>query len=102
MDSKKNIDHLIESFVAEERNTPFNPFLSTRVLAAISKKESGRLVVFSPLWKTAVIAASVLVAVFTGIAAGSLYQSKNDRADMVLMNDDSMENFGIYNQIGNE
>ena len=102
MNSKKDIDHLIESFVAEERNTAFNPFLATRIMEVIDKKRNDELVVFSPVWRTAVIAVSLFVAVFTGIAAGSLYQSKNAAADMVLMNDGSMENFGFYNEIGNE
>ena len=54
------------------------------------------------VWRTAFVAAGLFVAVFTGIAAGSLYQSKGDAANIVLMNDSSMENFALYNQIGNE
>jgi hypothetical protein len=102
MNSQKDIHHLLENFIAEESSTPSNPFLSTRIMAAINKKRSDQLVVISPVWRTAVVAASLLIAVFTGIATGSLYQSKNEVTDMVLMNDDSMENFSLYNQIGNE
>ena len=102
MSSRKDIDQLINNFVAEERDTAFNPFLSTRVMAAIDKQQTEKLFVFSPVWRTAVIAVSLFIAVFTGIAAGSLYQPKNDVADMVLMNDASMENFSLYNQMNNE
>ncbi len=102
MNSKKNIDQLIESFIAEERYATFNPFLSTRIMAAIDKQRTEILFVFSPAWRTAVIAVGLLMAVFTGIAAGSLYQSKNNAADTVLVNDESMENFAFYNQISNE
>lgn len=98
----KDIDHLIENYVAEERETAFNPFLPTRIMAAIESKQRERLVAFSPVWRTAFVAAGLFVAVFTGIAAGSLYQSKGDAANIVLMNDSSMENFALYNQIGNE
>jgi len=102
VNSKKEFDHLIESFVAEERNKVFNPFLSTRIMAAIDKKKIEKMVIFSPVWKTAVIAVSLLVAVFTGIATGGLYQTKNTALDMVLMSDGSMEHFSFYNEIGNE
>lgn len=102
MSGKKNIDQLIDNFVAEERDTTFNPYLSTRVMRAIDKQGAEKLFVFSPVWRTAVIAVSLFIAVFTGIAVGSLYQSKNDVADMVLMNDASMENFSLYNQMSNE
>jgi hypothetical protein len=102
MSNKKDIDRLIDNFVAEERDTALNPFLSTRVMAAIDKQKSDKLLFFSPVWRTAVIAVSLLIAVFTGIAAGNLYHSRNDAADIVLMNDDSMENFAFYNQISNE
>ncbi len=102
MNRKKEFDHLIESFVAEERNTAFNPFLSTRIMAAINKKKIEKIVVFSPVWRTAVIAVSLLVAVFTGIATGGHYQIKNTAVDMVLMSDDSMEHFSLINEIGNE
>ncbi|MGF2410778.1 hypothetical protein [Ferruginibacter sp.] len=102
MSSKKDIDQLINNFVAAEKDTAFNPFLSTRVMAAIDKQRTEKLFVFSPVWRTAVMAVSLFIAVFAGIAAGSLYQSKNDVADMVLMNDASMENFALYNQMSNE
>ncbi len=102
MNTKKDFDQLIENFVTEERNTTFNPFLSTRIMAAIDKKRNEKLVVFSPLWRTALIALSLLIAVLTGVATGSLYQPEKVAADMVLMDDSSMENFSFYNEIGNE
>ena len=102
MITKKNIDQLLEDFLKEERNTEPNPFLSTRIMAAIEKKKDEQLMQVSPVWKTAVVAVSLFVAVFSGIAAGNLYQSNTNATDVVLINDGSMENFGLYNQIGNE
>lgn len=101
MKNKKDIDLLIESFVREERNTTCNPFLSTRIMVAMEKKGSSRMAVISPVWRTLVVATSLLVAVVTGISTGGLYQSKNNNADIVLMNDDRMEKFGLFNEIGN-
>ncbi len=102
MITKNNIHQLLEDFIKEERNIEPNPFLSTRIMAAIEKKNNEQLMQVSPVWKTAAVAISLFVAVFSGIAAGNLYQSSANTTDVVLINDGSMENFGLYNQIGNE
>jgi hypothetical protein len=102
MRHKENIDHLIESFVERERNTASNPFLSTRVMAAIDQERNSKWLFLSPVWRTAVLALSLLVAVFAGMVTGNLYQTKNDAIDVVLINDDKMENFGLYNEVSNE
>lgn len=102
MTTKNNIDQLLEDFIKEERNTAANPFLSTRIMAAVEKTGDEQVLPVSPVWKIAVIAVSLFVAVFSGIAAGNLYQPKTGATDAVLINDDSLENFGWYSQIGNE
>ena len=102
MTSTKDIHQLIEDLIQKERNTEANPFLSTRIMAAIEKKNFSEVKQVSPVWKTAVVAFSLVAAVFSGVAAGSLYQTKNTTPDVVVMNDDRMENFVFYNEIGNE
>ena len=102
MTSKKDIHQLIEDLIQKERNTEANPFLSTRIMAAIEKKNFSEVKQVSPVWKTAVVAFSLVAAVFSGVAAGSLYQTKSTKPDIVVMNDDRMENFVFYNEIGNE
>ena len=102
MTSKKDIHQLIEDLIQKERNTEANPFLSTRIMAAIEKKNFSEVKQVSPVWKTAVVAFSLVAAVFSGVAAGSLYQTKNTTPDVVVMNDDRMENFVFYNEIGNK
>lgn len=62
-------------------------------MAAIEKKNFSEVKQVSPVWKTAVVAFSLVAAVFSGVAAGSLYQTKNTTPDVVVMNDDRMENF---------
>ncbi len=71
-------------------------------MAAIEKKNFTEVKQGSAIWKTAVVACSLVAAVFSGVAAGSLYQTKNNTPDVVMMNDDRMENFGFYNETGNE
>lgn len=102
MTSKKDIHQLIENLIEKERNTEANPFLSTRIMGAIEKRDFTEVKLVSPVWKAAVVAFGLVAAVFSGVAAGSLYQTKSTKPDIVVMNDDSMENFGFYNEIGNE
>lgn len=53
--------------------------------------------------KTAVVGLSMIAAVFYrhGSLKAFLYRSKNVSGD-VVMNDNRMENFGFYNELGNE
>lgn len=102
MGNNKNIQQKIDQFIQEERNVAFNPFLSTRILAAIDKKDKVETFTALPAWKTAIVAISMVVALITGIAAGNLYQSDNKEPDVVLMNDNRMENFGFFNEMENE
>lgn len=102
MDNNKNIQQKIDQFIQEERNTAFNPFLSTRILAAIDKKDKAETYTVLPAWKTAIVAISLVLALFTGIATGNLYQSDNKEPDVVLINDNRMENFGFFNEMENE
>ncbi|MGZ5245009.1 MAG: hypothetical protein ACXWD4_13895 [Bacteroidia bacterium] len=102
MTNNKNIQQLIGSFIEEERNTEFNPFLTTRIMAAIEKRNSDEVKQISPVWKKAMVAFSLAAAVFAGIATGSLYQNKSSSSDVIVINDDRMENFGFYNEIGKE
>ena len=99
---KNDINQLIEGLVQEERNTGFNPYLSTRIMVAVENEYNKIVLPLSPFWKTAVVGLSMIAAVFTGMAAGNLYRSKNVANDVVLMNDNRMENFGFYNELGNE
>lgn len=102
MKQEKDIQQLLENFIGEERNIESNPFLSTRVMAAIAKNGIQDEKRISPVWKTVMIGAGLVVAVFTGITIGSIYQSGNERPGVVLMNDNNMEHFGFYEQMVNE
>ena len=102
MSAEKKIHQLIEDFIQQERSTESNPFLSTRVMAAIEKKKLESVKQGSPVWKTVAIGLGLFAAVFAGIATGNLYQTKNEASDVVLINDNSIENFSFYSQMGNE
>lgn len=102
MKQEKDIQQLLENFIGEERNIESNPFLSTRVMAAIAKNRMQEEKRISPIWKTVVIGTGLVAAVFTGITIGGLYQSGNEKSGVVLMNDNKMEHFEFYEQMVNE
>ena len=102
MNNKKDIQEVIENFIREERNTAFNPFISTRIMAAIEQSNAPEPKQVMPAWKSAIVAMSLVAALFTGIATGGLYQSKNETNDIVLINDHSMEHFDLYVEMDNE
>lgn len=102
MKQEKDIQQLLENFIGEERNIEPNPFLPIRVMAAITKIRMRKEKRILPEWKTVVIGAGLVAAIFTGVTVGSLYQSGNEKPGVVLMNDNNMEHFGFYEQMVNE
>lgn len=95
MSTKKDIQQLIENFIQKERDTDYNPFLSTRIMAVIDEKNYLEIKRVVPLWKLAILAASLVTGVFAGVGVGNLYQTKDASSSIILMNDGRMENFDL-------
>ncbi|MBL0147168.1 MAG: hypothetical protein IPP48_17150 [Chitinophagaceae bacterium] len=102
MKTNKDINHLIDAVIQGERNIISNPFLSTRIIAAIESKNYTKNNRFSAVWKIAAIIIGFTVTILTGIAAGNLYNNNIKTPDVVLLNDATMENFNFYAQTENE
>jgi len=102
MNRNEHIDQRIDELIQEERNTAFNPYLSTRVMAAIERRRDIRLFTVNRKWQPVLALASVLVAVLLGIAAGNLYSSADEETGSVLSNDSQTENFAFYLQTDKE
>lgn len=102
MKTNKDINHLIDAAIQGERNIISNPFLSTRIIAAIESKNYTKNNRFSAVWKIAAIVIGFTVTILTGIAAGNLYNNNIKTPDVVLLNDATMENFNFYAQTENE
>lgn len=99
MKQKKNIEEMIDKLIQEERNEEFNPFLSTRVMAAVENRLYQNEKKANPVWKTIMVTAGICAAVFLGVSIGSIYESENGNDGIVLSNDGAMENFGFFSQI---
>lgn len=102
MKQKKNIEEMIDQLIREEQNEEFNPFLSTRVMAAVQNRQNQKEKRINPAWKTIMVAAGITAAVFLGISIGSIYESESRSDSIMLSNDGAMENFGFYSQMGEE
>lgn len=96
MNRNEHIDQQIEKLIQEERNTAHNPYLSTRIMAAIESREDKQLLPVSRKWKPVLALASLSAAVLLGIAAGNLYSSGDQDTGSVLHNDSQTEHFAFY------
>lgn len=104
MKSQNDFDVMVQSFVETELNIPPNPFLSTRVMASIERRNN-KPHKFYPAWQSFAMSLGVIVAIAAGVKAGSLYhtsQVESDHATIEFMNDDKMEHFVFYQQTANE
>lgn len=102
MKQNRDIESMIDGLIQEERAKESNPFLSTRIMAAIEQKRFQTEKRASPIWKTIMVAAGVIAAVFLGISIGNTYETESRSVSIMLSNDGAMENFSFYTQIGDE
>ncbi len=98
MKNETDIEKRIHQLITEERNTGLNPYLSTRVMAAIERRENHHQFRVSRPWKPVLALASLFVAIILGVAAGNLYSSTEVDTGSVLNNDSQTEHFAFYLQ----
>ena len=91
-------EHYKDELINKEKNTEFNPNLSTRIMAQIEnpmRKPVNR-------WQTIAVAASFVLAIASGIGLGNSYTSTSDNMSGLYVNDSKIENFSLYNTVSNE
>jgi len=95
-----NLIKLFERVVSEEKKAVSNPFLSTRVMAAIEERDrKNKNPVFSAIFgkwlKPALITVSLAASLFLGIASGSLIRpvdySEQIPEEIAFLNDSYIE-----------
>ena len=97
-DEMKQAYNIIEA----EKAVVSNPFLVTRVMTAIENQEAALNTkpAYKRIIQTALIAASIAIAVIGGIGAGNLYSTvpgnKAIPDEMVFMNDAALESLNVY------
>lgn len=90
--------NLAEKVISEEKEQESNPFLSTRIMAAIEAAETNipqNSPVFVRILRPVVITISLAVALFMGIMIGNSSGSANNGSavplELTLINDDDLE-----------
>ncbi len=94
-----------QELIKEEKNYSVNPFLTERIMSQLEHQHSdyseNRLIqLVHKVARPALIAASMILAVFTGIAAGNLTVrliKPNLPAELILINDNEIE--ATYNYL---
>ncbi|MDD3787201.1 MAG: hypothetical protein PHO94_00725 [Petrimonas sp.] len=89
-------EQYIDDFIKREKQTEHNPFLSTRVMAEIEKRQQPERR-RTPVWQTVVVAASLAAVAFLGVSIGNSYQKSVSHEFTMNINDSQIENLGYYN-----
>lgn len=96
---------LADQFIESEKKVESNPFLSTRVMAAINSIENRQTVKSMPsyavrLLKPALITITVTAAIFLGILAGNIGRNSLSASqipeEIVYLNDSGLESLNLY------
>jgi len=102
MKKETDIENRIDQLIREERNTELNPYLSTRVMAAIAKQQDRKAGLLPVFLKPVLAMASLTVVVWLGIIGGTAYTAGSREQAAVLTNDAASENFAFYLQTEKE
>ena len=94
MKTEKHID----DFIATQKQTGLNPFLTEKIMAKVASKET-KIV---PLWQTMAVAASIALAIVAGVSLGNVYDNSNTNYVYLEIDDTSIENLNHYRSIGYE
>lgn len=88
----------VDAFVANEKRVNVNPFMATRVMAQIEKQKAVKahsVFIRSLKPQSLLVAASIVLALFLGVSAGSFYQPATlaDQVpeELLYLNDAKME-----------
>ena len=98
MRTATDMENRINQLVHDERTTAMNPYLSTRVMAAVAKQQDRKPGQHSLILKPVLAIASLALVIFMGMLAGSAYSTRNSDTEAVLRNDAQSEHFAFYLQ----
>lgn len=98
-------EQYINELIKREKQMEPNPFLTTRVMAAIenSEKQSQRSELKRvPLWQAILVTMSLVAVALLGITIGNAYVDSTSSKMVVNINDSQIENLGFYNIVDYE
>jgi transcriptional accessory protein Tex/SPT6 len=93
----------VDAFIAQEKQVKVNPFMTTRVMAQIEKQKTVKansVFIRSLKPQPLLVAASIVLALFLGVSAGSFYQPANIAEqvpeELLYLNDAEMESLTYF------
>ena len=89
----------INDFIAREKQTEMNPYLSSKIMENIESPVELRKTTY---WANFAIAASIALILVAGFQLGGLYTTNPEQYAGITINDSEIENFTIYNTNDNE
>ncbi len=96
------LDEHIDDFIRKEKEVQVNPYLATRVLAKLEEQDETAVYGKSvPIWKKAVVAASIVLVMAAGYGLGSMVKGEK-KYITININDAQLENLNLYTVIGYE
>lgn len=96
------LDRYIDDFIRKEKEVQVNPYLATRVMAKL--EEHNETTVYGksiPIWKKAIVAASIVLVMAAGFGLGSMVKEEKEYIS-ININDAQLENLNLYTVIGYE
>lgn len=87
---------IIETFIAREKTWKASPFLTERIMSALPASAGKTAVVWI---QTAAIAASIVIALWTGIQIGRIYDSPLPPPITWNIDDTQIENLVLYDKL---
>ena len=96
------LDRYIDDFIRNEKEVQVNPYLATRVLTKLEEQEEAAILRSTvPIWKKAVVAASIVLVMAAGYGLGSMVKGEKEYIASNI-NDAQLENLNLYTVIGYE
>ena len=92
------IEKHIDEFIAAEKLIRTNSALTDNILDELANNQIKK----NSTWQTLAIAASIVLAIMTGVGAGSVYNKPYKNYVSLDINDNDIENINMYKNIGNE
>lgn len=102
MKKHEHFEQQLDDMIRQEKGISPDPWLHSRVMAAIEKRKEQRPGYIISVLRPALVFASMLLAVWMGVQAGSSWHTEKSAAAVVLENDHDAEHFAFYTQSENE
>lgn len=85
-----DIDKIINECIDKEKQAVPSHFLQKRIMTKIEEENTPRCII---LWQSVTVAASIAVAVVSGLLIGSSYNTSSEDYSNLVVNDNQIENF---------